>query len=67
MEINITEEKLDYLTKKYGDSSAIIQRIINDWIENEIDRDYQKENINTSTNDKLEFIKTKRYGTVPRR
>jgi len=59
MNINIPQKKLDYLTKKYGNAEAIVQQIVDNWLNVEIQRDYEKKNINLTVDAKLDFIKGK--------
>lgn len=58
MQITISQKKTDYLTKKYGNAEAIIQQIVDTFINSEIERDYQKKAVLT-TDDKLDALNKK--------
>ena len=58
MEITIDPKVTTYLTKKYGDATGIIQQVVDNWIDREVGRDYEK-TIKVDTSKKIDELNKK--------
>lgn len=53
MNINISQKKLDYLDKKFGNGQAMIQQIVDNFVNREVAADYTKKVEKLTVDDKL--------------